>query len=93
MKRTLVVSGFVLAALGASAQTKKTVKPAVKAAVKSAVAVNPLKTFNDSLSYSFGVSLGDYLKSQGITSFNFAMLNKAIDQSLKGQTTYFDANK
>lgn len=92
MKRTLVVSAIVLLALGANAQAKKTTKPVAKAPVKTTAAVKPLKTLNDSLSYAFGVSLGEYLKSQGVTTVNYTMLNKALDQCIKGQQTYMDVN-
>jgi FKBP-type peptidyl-prolyl cis-trans isomerase FklB len=52
-----------------------------------------LRTTTDSVSYAFGISLGQYMKSQSITNINFAALNKAIDATIKGQPTVMDANE
>jgi FKBP-type peptidyl-prolyl cis-trans isomerase FklB len=90
MRRHFLLPVLLAATVSVSAQTKK---PVAKTAAKPATAVKPLKTSNDSLSYAFGISLGQYLKSQGVQNINYIMLNKAIDQSLKAQTTYLDANQ
>lgn len=73
------------------AQTKTIAKPAIKPK-PAATSASLLKTTNDSLSYAFGISLGSYLKSQDISKINFAMLNKAIDQTIKGQKPILDQN-
>lgn len=90
MKRILVPAFFCLA-ITAQAQKKPAPKPALKATATAGVS-KPLKNRIDSLSYAFGISLGSYLKSQDLLSINYAMMNKAIEQVLKGQTTYLDAN-
>ncbi|TDH28991.1 FKBP-type peptidyl-prolyl cis-trans isomerase [Segetibacter sp. 3557_3] len=91
MKKHFVVPALLLASLSAGAQVKP--KPKTAAAKPKSAAVSPLKTNKDSLSYAFGISLGEYLKSQGVESLNYALLNKAIDQSIKKQKTYFDFNQ
>ncbi|WP_207496690.1 FKBP-type peptidyl-prolyl cis-trans isomerase [Aridibaculum aurantiacum] len=92
MKKSLLGIGVLAMCVSVQAQTKTT-KPAAKPAAKPApTAAAALKTTNDSLSYAFGVSLGSYLKSQDIKTINFAVMNKAIDQTLKGQPTTLDMN-
>lgn len=96
MKRVFLLPSVLLFALSVNAQSK-TAKPAVKSAAKpkttaATSTTSSLKTSNDSLSYAFGISLGSYLKSQGIANLNYAMLNKAIDQTLKGQKPLLDMN-
>ncbi len=90
MKKVLVFTLCAAMALGAGAQAKK---PVAKAAPKSAAAVKPLKTSGDSISYAFGISLGEFLKSQGVTTINYSLLNLAITQSIKGQKTFMDASQ
>jgi FKBP-type peptidyl-prolyl cis-trans isomerase len=80
---------LLLAAFAVQAQTKKPV-PAKKPAATTkpaAAAVLPMKTQNDSLSYAMGVSVGQFLKSQGIEKLNYAMMNKAIEQAFKDKAT------
>jgi FKBP-type peptidyl-prolyl cis-trans isomerase FklB len=91
MRKHFLLPFLLVATIAASAQTTK--KPATAAKPKpkpvtSAAATKPLKTTSDSLSYAFGISLGEYLKNQGVSTINFALLTKAIDQTLKKQTTY-----
>jgi FKBP-type peptidyl-prolyl cis-trans isomerase FklB len=94
MKRVFLLPSVLLFAISVNAQSK-TAKPAAKPKPKTATssaATGSLKSSNDSLSYAFGVSLGSYLKSQGVSSLNYTMLNKAIDQMLKGQKPLLDMN-
>lgn len=85
MKR-IFLAAAVLVSIQVSAQ-KTTTKTAIKAKpVTKAVPVK-LVTTNDSVSYAFGVSLGQYLKSQDIKNVNFTLLNKAISQTIKGEPT------
>lgn len=97
MYKHFLVPALLAATVSVSAQTKKPAtagKPAAKPAAKTAAsAAKPLKTSNDSLSYAFGISLGEYLKNQGVVNCNYALLTKAIDQTLKKQKTYFDMNQ
>jgi FKBP-type peptidyl-prolyl cis-trans isomerase FklB len=91
MKRVFLMSSMLLLTAAMYAQTKPAPKTAAKPKpATSASAVNALRTTNDSLSYAFGVSLGSYLKSQDINSLNYAMLTKAIDQTIKGQKPLLD---
>ncbi len=92
MKKVLVFPFLVLWAFNVNAQSKTVKKPAPKPAA-SAAAVKPLKTSADSLSYAFGISLGEFLKNQGISTINYPMMNLAISQTLKGQKTYIDAGQ
>src|SRR6476660_5173854 len=89
MRKQLFFSLVLLAAIPAIAQNKK---PAAKPAAATTQA-DPLKNANDSLSYAFGVSIGGYLASQGVTKINYALLNKAVEQSLKKEKTYCDGNE
>lgn len=93
MKKTFLSVSALLLMCSLYAQKpapKPAPKPLPKTAVKPIVPVAPMKNAADSLSYAFGISLAEYMKSQGISKINFALLNKAIDQTLKGQATYFD---
>lgn len=92
MKKSILLSAICILSISMYAQTKKPVtkKPAPKT---TASAPLTLKTTNDSLSYAFGISLGQYMKSQGVTDLNYVMLTKAISQSLKGETPLLDMNQ
>ncbi len=92
MKRIFLFSLIILLAAGAQAQTTTAKPKPVAPKPATTVPVNPLKNLTDSLSYAFGISMGEYLKSLGVKTVNTVMLNKAIDQSIKGQPTFFDAN-
>ena len=91
MKRTILSAAAICMMLAATAQSKPAAKTSVKKPVaKTTTAAKPLNSKSDSLSYAFGVSLGSYLKSQEISSLNYTMLNKAIQQMLKGETPLID---
>ena len=94
MFKKLILPVLLLAALSGQAQTKKTVPAKKPAASKTTTAtpVQTLKNASDSLSYAMGISVGAYLKAQGVENINFTLLNKAIDQTLKDSKTYFDMN-
>lgn len=93
MKRILLMASASMFFICLHAQPKKpiakktTTKPSTLASKTTG-----LKTTNDSLSYAFGISLGQYMKSQGITSINNNMLLTAISQTLNGEKTLFDMN-
>jgi FKBP-type peptidyl-prolyl cis-trans isomerase FklB len=90
---------LLLAAFAGQAQTKKPVPakkpatPAKTAAKPAKPAVLPMKTENDSLSYAMGVSVGQFLKSQGIEKLNYALLNKAIEQAFQNAPAAMDMNQ
>ncbi len=87
MKKVLVLPFLVLMAFSVGAQKKTVKKPAPKASSQLS-----LKTTTDSLSYAFGISLGEFLKNQGVSFINYPLLNLAITHSIKGQKTYLDVN-
>ena len=64
MKKLFLLPSVLLLTVAVQAQ-KKGVKPAGKT-VAAASTVSGLKTTNDSLSYAFGISLGNYMKSQNV---------------------------
>jgi FKBP-type peptidyl-prolyl cis-trans isomerase FklB len=92
MFKKLFLLGLLLSSLAAQAQTKKPV-PAKKPATPAKPATPTTTTFknlNDSLSYAMGLSAGQFLKAQGVENLNYALLNKAIEQSLQNKPTSFD---
>lgn len=87
----------ILLAVSASAQTK-TGKTAAKTKISAAkkpgsTGMVALKTNTDSVSYAFGVSLGQYMKSQGIKNLNYTLLTKAITQCINDQPTIMNADE
>jgi FKBP-type peptidyl-prolyl cis-trans isomerase len=88
MKKVLLGFSVLVMCVGAQAQSKG--KAAPKKVVKPATGL--LKNSSDSLSYAFGVSLGSYMKSQGLKTVNYTLLNKAIASSLAGQKLALDVN-
>lgn len=94
----MIIKNFLLPLLLAGtltvqveAQTRKTT-PAKNPATAPKVPTAPvtiLKNENDSLSYAMGISIGQYLKAQGISKLNLALLTKAIDQTLANTPTSF----
>lgn len=73
----------------ATAAKPGTAKPAVKPVVKSKPA--PLmKNALDSISYAIGVNVASYFKTQGVQTMNYALLNKAFEDVLKGKTPLLD---
>lgn len=93
MKKVFVFPLLALLAFSAGAQTKPAAKPVAKPGVKATSAVKPLKTNLDSLSYAFGISLGEFLKNQGVSNISYPLMNLAISQTIKGQPTYMDLNQ
>jgi FKBP-type peptidyl-prolyl cis-trans isomerase len=89
MKKVFVFPLLAMLAFSAGAQTKT----AAKTGVKATAAVKPLKNNLDSLSYAFGISLGEFLKNQGVSTISYPLMNLAISQTIKGQRTYMDLNQ
>ncbi|HLL44784.1 MAG TPA: FKBP-type peptidyl-prolyl cis-trans isomerase [Segetibacter sp.] len=85
MKRLFLMPSVLMLTVSLNAQ-KKITKTVAKTKATSAAAAT-LKSNADSVSYAFGISLGQYMKSQGIKTLNYSMLNKAIDQTIKDQPT------
>lgn len=82
MKKSIVLAAAMIAAFSMNAQKAPVKKPVAKTG-GTAVA---LKTQNDSLSYSIGMSLASFYKQQGITNINTAVLNRAINDINTGKT-------
>lgn len=94
MKKTFIAIALTAICYSAVAQTKPTgvAKPAAKpiskpATAQSKPAAAPAPAFKnqlDSVSYAFGVSIGNDIKSRGVTQVNSAMLAKAITDVFAG---------
>jgi FKBP-type peptidyl-prolyl cis-trans isomerase FklB len=93
MKKVFLLPSVLMLCISLQAQKKTTKTVAQTKKTAGASAGSLLKTSNDSVSYAFGISLGQYMKSQGLSNPNYAMLTKAIDQSIKGQPTLLDVNQ
>jgi FKBP-type peptidyl-prolyl cis-trans isomerase FklB len=83
MKKYTFLLPIVLSALASCTGPKKTAAPPV------VIAVAPVKLNNqtDSLSYSIGVLVASFYKQQGISDINDTMVNKAIKDKMKGDST------
>lgn len=80
--------------LHAQTKTAKRVTKTKPAATKAGASTSAsLKNNADSMSYAFGISFGQFIKSQGIKNLNYTMFNKAIDQTIKGQPTLLTGNQ
>ncbi|NPA68010.1 MAG: FKBP-type peptidyl-prolyl cis-trans isomerase, partial [Chlorobi bacterium] len=80
MKKIFITAGVLFFILFADAQKVKNIK---------------LKTYNDSLSYAFGISIADNLKNQGTKNLNPQAVGRAFQDfySGKAKITPDDANK
>lgn len=87
MKRLFLLSSVILFTVATQAQGKAG-KPVAKGAKPAPT--SGLKTANDSLSYAFGISLGNYMKSQSVNVINYKMMNQAIESTLKGSPALMD---
>ena len=93
MKSVFLLSPVILLSLGVNAQ-KKTVKKSISTtkSVTATASTGTLKNDVDSISYAFGISLGQYMKSQNIKNVNYKMLNSAIESTLTDKPCLIDAN-
>lgn len=83
MRKTLLASTLLLAAMAGMAQAAKTTtKPAAKP-----MPTPTMKNSIDSVSYAIGMSLASFYKEQGITSVNTSMVTRALNDAMKGQKT------
>lgn len=83
MKKYIFLLSLSLSCIQLFAQTKK--KPVPRET--SDKAVTSLHNQTDSLSYSIGVMVASFYKQQGITNINEDLVNKAISDKMKGDTT------
>lgn len=93
MKRVILFTAAVALTASVYAQKSKTKMKAKGGASASATSGVALKSTNDSISYAFGFSIAQYMKNQGVTSINYAVLNKAIQQTLSGEKGLMDQSQ
>jgi FKBP-type peptidyl-prolyl cis-trans isomerase FklB len=83
MKKYIFLFSLSLLCFQLFAQSKK--KKASKASATTSVV--SLKTQMDSLSYSIGILVASFYKQQGITNINDTLVNQAIRDKMKGDST------
>ena len=83
MKKYIFLFSLSLLCFQLFAQSKK---KKASGAVPATETVS-LKTQTDSLSYSIGIMVASFYKQQGITSINNELVNKAIQDKMKGDST------
>ena len=83
MKKYFIFLSFTLFCLQVFAQSKK------KSTAKESEAAGPIHLVNqtDSLSYSIGIMVAGFYKQQGIKEINSALVNRAIQDKMKGDST------
>src|SRR5262245_29963005 len=84
MKNLIVASFSLLASAALFAQQKQPAKTPVKPIAKPVIKVinnslSPLKTLNDSASYSIGLSIASFCKQQGMTKPNTSLITRSIN--------------
>ena len=82
MKKYILLFSLSVVCFHLFAQSKK--KPARATVVTKPIT---LKTQSDSLSYSIGVMVASFYKQQGISEINDTLVNKAIRDKMKGDST------
>ncbi|MES1215928.1 MAG: FKBP-type peptidyl-prolyl cis-trans isomerase [Bacteroidota bacterium] len=82
MKKTIFISILATAVtISGTAQNK----PAAKAPAKATAQKTVLKNMADSASYAIGVSEAKFMKQQGLTKINSAMVAKAIEDVMNNK--------
>lgn len=84
MKRILLLSAVLMITATLQAQKGKA-KPAPGKTKTGEVSSPTLKTENDSLSYAIGFMMGNYIKSMEVSNVNYAIVNLAMDNAMKGK--------
>lgn len=93
MYRKFVIALCLLSPALAIAQPKTAVKTTPKKVVAAPTKNTlQLKSENDSLSYAFGITVGEFLKSQDVDHINGELLVSALQQTLKKQPALISAN-
>ena len=86
MKKLIFVSVITyVITLSVQAQNKPATKSAAKPTAKSTTQKPVFKNMVDSVSYAIGLSEAKFMKQQGITKINSAILAKAIDDVINGK--------
>jgi FKBP-type peptidyl-prolyl cis-trans isomerase FklB len=83
MKKYILLFSITIGCFQLFAQSKK--KPVAKETPVLSTA--SLANQTDSLSYSIGIMVASFYKQQGITNINEALVNKAITDKMKGDST------
>ncbi|MCW3115963.1 MAG: hypothetical protein JWM28_45, partial [Chitinophagaceae bacterium] len=87
MKKIIFVSlATFMVTLSVQAQHKPAAKPPVKPVTKTTV----LKNMIDSASYAIGLSEAKFMKQQGITKINSAIVAKAIEDVMNNKQVALD---
>lgn len=84
MYRLNLLAALLLLSFGALAQAKK--KTAAKPSVTPTATLTP-KTFNDSLSYAIGISVGTFYKNMGAKNINTVFLSDAVKKVFQNKET------
>jgi FKBP-type peptidyl-prolyl cis-trans isomerase FklB len=90
MKKIVVSLFCVAAGLSVVAQVKKPVTANHAGTAAKAAAPIALKTIQDSLSYSIGLSVANFYKQQNITDINTAIVTRAINDVNKKNKLLLD---
>jgi FKBP-type peptidyl-prolyl cis-trans isomerase FklB len=85
MKKLFFVSCVVFAITSFYVQTKTAVKSTAKSAAKPVSAKLVLKDMVDSASYAIGISEAKFMKQQGISKINSAIVAKAIEDVMNNK--------
>ncbi len=96
--KNLLLCSLLAASVTAGAQQKKAA-PVKKPAPKPVAQTKPLKNITDSASYAIGLSvanqykqMSDFLREQGITKVDTAIVIRGITDGIKGQKTLMTDN-
>ena len=92
-KKIVLIVLSLCGALYSEAQVKKVVKKPVANTKKANLSSGSIKSSLDSVSYAFGYSIAQDLKSRGITNLNYALLNNAMDDVFKDSKPDLSAEK
>lgn len=93
MKKTFITLLFPLCALATQAQTAKKTTPAkktttVKKATTAKTTAAPVfKSTLDSASYAFGTSMAGSIKKDGLTTLNYELLVRGLQDAFNDKTT------
>lgn len=90
-KKVLLIALGLYGALHSEAQVKKVSKNSLVKKVSSTNAT--IKSSLDSVSYAFGYSIAQDLKSRGVTKLNFSLLSNAMDDVFKDSKPDLAADK
>lgn len=88
----LAITPFVSFAQNKPAPTKTPIKPA-PAKTTTAAPTSALKSQVDSVSYAIGINIGQNFKNQNLTNLDLNLLQKGMEDVLKGRPMPLDNNQ